>query len=131
LLLERRRLALEKLARRAEDTHGQIQRRLRTLDDHYGFIRTHIFWVRDQDPVGAATLAQGRDEVLLVGRALARMALEAGDRTRWGWVSAEFVVGLLSLVGLPWPLRRVWRTLGDPRPAAVRRPLPGERRIGV
>jgi potassium efflux system protein len=131
LLLERRRLALEKLARRAEDTHGQIQRRLRTLDDHYGFIRTHIFWVRDQDPVGAATLAQGRDEVLLVGRALARMALEAGDRTRWGWVSAEFVVGLLSLVGLPWPLRRVWRTLGDPRSAAVRRPLPGERRIGV
>ncbi|HMB02648.1 MAG TPA: hypothetical protein VKP69_02785 [Isosphaeraceae bacterium] len=118
-LLERRRLALEKLATRAEQTHEQIQRRLRTLDDHYGFIRTHIFWVRDQDPVGAATLARGRGELLLVGKALARMALEAGDRTRWGWVSAEFAVGLLSLVGLPWPLRRVRRALSAAGPASV------------
>jgi potassium efflux system protein len=116
ILLERRRLALEKLARRAEQTHEQIQRRLRTLDDQNGFIRTHIFWVRDQDPVGAATLAQARNELARAGKALVRMMLEVGDRRLWGGrVSAEFVVGLLALVALPWPLWRVRRALGVPR----------------
>jgi potassium efflux system protein len=111
ILLERRRQALENLARRAEQTHEQIERRLRTLDEQYGFIRTHIFWVRDQDPVGALTLAQARGELFRAARALVRMVLEVGDRTLWGRVSAEFVAGLLALAGLPWPLFRARRAL--------------------
>jgi potassium efflux system protein len=112
MLLERRRQALENLARRAEQTHDQIERRLRTLDDQYGFIRTHIFWVRDQDPVGVSTLAQARVEIFRAGKALARMVLEVGDRRLWRpGISAEFVVGLLAMIGLPWPLWRLRRAL--------------------
>ncbi len=54
----RSRAVLEKLARRAEQTHTRVVRRLRTLDDQYGFIRTHIFWLRDQEPIGLSTLTQ-------------------------------------------------------------------------
>ncbi len=120
MLLERRRQALENLARRAEQTHEQIERRLRTLDDQYGFIRTHIFWVRDQDPVGALTLAQARGEIYRLARALARMVLEVGDRTLWGRVSAEFVAGRLAVVGAPLAL--------VPAAASVRRTVPGSNR---
>jgi potassium efflux system protein len=110
-LLERKRLALEKLAARAERTHEEIVRRLKTLDDQYGFIRTHIFWVRDQEPIGAATLAQGRRELLILGRSLFPLVQEFCDRSLWGRVSAEFVVATLAVLGLPWPLRKLWKSL--------------------
>ena len=51
---------------RTDETHNQILRRLHTLDDLYGFIRTHIFWVRDQEPIGLATLQQAEHEAFLV-----------------------------------------------------------------
>jgi potassium efflux system protein len=57
-LLVRSRAALEKLSDRAAHTLQQVMRRLSILDEEYGFIRTHIFWVRDQEPIGPATLAQ-------------------------------------------------------------------------
>jgi potassium efflux system protein len=110
-LLNRNRTALEKLAARAEQTHSQVLRRLRILDDQYGFIRTHIFWVRDQEPIGAATLVQGQRDVFLVGKSLVRLALEVGDRTLWGRVSVEFVAGLLALPILIWPSLRLRRSL--------------------
>jgi hypothetical protein len=119
MLLERRRQALENLARRAEQTHEQIERRLRILDEQYGFIRTHIFWVRDQDSVGALALVQARGELFRAARALVRMVLEVGDLTLWGRVSAEFVVGLVALVGLPWPLRRAHRALDEKHPVSA------------
>jgi potassium efflux system protein len=103
-LLERKRLVLEKLAARAEETHRQIERRLKTLDDQYAFIRTNIFWVRDQEPISAVTLAQCRREAALLGRSVVPLVQEACDRSLWGRVSPEFVVAALALIGLPWPL---------------------------
>jgi potassium efflux system protein len=110
-LLERKRIALEKLAARAEEVNRQIERRIKTLDDHYGFIRTHIFWVRDQEPIGAVTLAQCRREAAILGRSLFPLVRDACDRSRWGRVSPEFVVASLALLGLPWPLYRLRRAL--------------------
>jgi potassium efflux system protein len=106
-LLERKRLALEKLAARAEETHRQVERRLKTLDDQYGYIRTHIFWVRDQEPISAVTLAQCRREAALLGRSVLPLVQEACDRSLWGRISPEFVVATLALIGLPWPLSRL------------------------
>ena len=106
-LLERKRLTLEKLAERAEETHRQIERRLKTLDDQYGFIRTHIFCVRDQEPIGPVTLAQCRREAVILGRSLVTLATETCDPGLWGRVSPEFAVAALALIGLPWPLFRL------------------------
>jgi potassium efflux system protein len=106
-LLERKRLALEKLAARAEETHRQVERRLKTLDDQYGFIRTNIFWVRDQEPIGSVTMAQCQREAVLLGRSLLPLVQEACDCSSWGRVSPEFAVATLALIGLPWPLSRL------------------------
>ncbi len=103
-LLNRRRNVLQKLARRAEDAHNQVLRRLQTLDEQYAFIRTHIFWIRDAEPVGAATLAHARDDSLRTAKALVRLACETCDRSLWGRVSPDFVLALSALVILPWPL---------------------------
>lgn len=120
-LLLRRRAALEKLAAKAEQTHEQVLRRLRILDDHFGFIRTNLFWVRDEEPVGAATLQQARRELRQLARESVRIAAEVGDRSLWGRVSPEFLAALLGLVVLPWPLHRLrgfLKAVGRaPRPA--------------
>ena len=58
-LLVRRREVLERLSDRTSRALDQIARRLAILDEEYAFIRTHIFWVRDQEPIGAGTMAQG------------------------------------------------------------------------
>jgi potassium efflux system protein len=110
-LLNRNLAALERLAERAEQTHEQILRRLRLLDEQYGFICTHIFWVRDQEAIGPAALAQGERDALLVGKSIFRLVLEAGDRSSWGRISAEFVAAALGLVILAWPLRLLHRRL--------------------
>jgi potassium efflux system protein len=120
-LLSRRREALNKLALRAEATHEQVLRRLRILDDHFGFIRTHMFWVRDADPVGLVTLAQVERELQRVARAVLRIGTEVCDRCAWGRLSAEFLTAALGLIVLPWPLRRAQlalRALAEPRPLA-------------
>ena len=54
----RQKAALTKLVTRSTETLEQVTRRLRILEEEYGFIRTHIFWVRDQEPVGLSTLQQ-------------------------------------------------------------------------
>jgi len=115
-LLERKRSGLEKLAQRAELTHQEIERRLASLDEQYGFIRTHIFWVRDQEPIGAVTLAQCQGEVAILARQLHPLLREACDRSLWGGVSPEFAVTALALLVLPWPLSRLRRALCPGRP---------------
>jgi potassium efflux system protein len=120
-LLERKRLVLEKLAQRSEQTHDQITRRLRILDDQYSFIRTHIFWVRDQEPIGVATLWQCRREAAMMGRALIPVFLAAFDRSNWGRISVEFAVSAIALIGLPWPFWRFRKSL-CPRLATPRGP---------
>jgi potassium efflux system protein len=110
-LLAEKRDVLVKLASRAEQTHDQVVRRLKTLDDQYGFIRTHLILVRDREPLGLSTVWQAERELSRLGPALARLASEACERASWGRVSAEFAVGLAGVLGLPWPLRRLRRAL--------------------
>jgi hypothetical protein len=110
-LLRRRREALRTLARRAEETHEQILRRLSTLEEHFGFIRTNLFWVRDAEPLGTATVAQLRRESWQLGRVGSRMSELLADATSWGRISPEFLAAVVGLVVLPWPLLKVSRTL--------------------
>jgi potassium efflux system protein len=123
-LLVRRRDALEKLGERASHTLSQVVRRLAILDEEYGFIRTHIFWVRDQDPIGLATLAQGAREFSHLARGLARLARESLKPSLWGAPSAEFMVTAMATLALPLALGRLRRELkklidrGAPAPLA-------------
>ena len=110
-LLNRRRAALDRIAQRVEETHKEVLRRLAILDDHFGFIRTHMFWVRDEEPVGEATLAQAQRELKQLGRASIRIGAEVGDRSAWGRLSAEFLAASAGLIILPWPLRRAHRAM--------------------
>ena len=123
-LLTRRRVALEKLARRAEETHEQILRRLRILDDHFGFIRTNLFWVRDAEPLGLATIAQVQHETWQLARAGSRITEQLLDPKAWGGFSPEFLSAAFGLVLLPWPLLKVRRGLRslEPRRGVKGRP---------
>ena len=110
-LLNRRRDALEQLAARAEQTHDQVLRRLKILDDHFGFIRTNLFWVRDEEPLGPETVGLLRREGWQLAKAGLHLAQEVGQRSSWGRLSAEFLSAVLGLVVLPWPLSRAHRAL--------------------
>ena len=101
VLLVRHKEVLEKLLDRAEKTHGQVDRRLRTFDAQYAFIRTHIFWVRDSEPIGAVTLIQGQRDAARVVSAVAKLGAEAVDRSSWSHVSVEFGLLVAGLVVLP------------------------------
>jgi hypothetical protein len=103
-VLEERRRVLAKLVQRAEDAHAQVLLRLRALEDQYAFARTHIFWLRDAEPLGPATLRRVQAESRQLARALVRIGMECGDATNWGRVSAEFALLMLLFVALPWPL---------------------------
>ncbi len=75
-LLVRRRTVLEHLTDGTAQTLDQIARRLAILDEEYGFIRTHIFWVRDQEPIGRHDYAGGAGRPACV-KALMRLAQES------------------------------------------------------
>jgi len=122
-LLNRRRQRLEKLADRAEQTHSAVLRRLKILDDHFGFIRTHIFWVRNEEPIGPGTLSQAGRECRQLARAGLRIAAELGDPSARNRLTPEFGVAALALVVLPWPIHRLRR--GRRAPRDVRR-SPGD-----
>jgi hypothetical protein len=109
-LLVRRRAALERLTHGTAQTLDQIARRLSILDEEYGFIRTHIYWVRDQEPIGLATLGQAAREFPHVVRALLRLAQEA-VMPRERRASAEFVTAALAALILPFGLVRLRRSL--------------------
>ena len=119
-LLVRRRVALERLTHCTAETLDQIARRLSILDEEYGFIRTHIFWVRDQEPIGLATLIQGAREFQDVVKALLRLVEEAVSLSHWRSASAEFVTAALAVLGLPFGLIRLRRGLR----ALIERDLP-------
>ena len=120
LLLSRRRIALEKLSARASHTLQQVERRLNILDQEYGFIRTSIFWVRDQDTIGHVTITQAAREFSMLVRGLARLVQETGKPSLWGQPSAEFLVTAMALLALPIALWRLHRMLG----ALIKRDLP-------
>jgi len=103
-LLNRRRNVLRTLARSAEETHDCVLKRIKTLDEQYAFIRTHIFWIRDAEPIGPTTLAHARDDSLRTAKALVYLAMESADRSLWSRPSAVFVLTLIVLVLAPAPL---------------------------
>jgi hypothetical protein len=110
-LLVRRRASLERLTDRTAQTLDQITRRLSILDEEYGFIRTHIYWVRDQEPIGLGTITQGASELKHLIKAMARLAQETVRPRHWGRASAEFVAAALAVLGLPFGLFRLRRLL--------------------
>jgi potassium efflux system protein len=110
-LLVRRRNALERLTDTTAQTLDQLVRRLHTLDEEYGFIRTHIFWVRDQEPIGLGTLTQGGREFQHVVKGVLKLAQEATNARLWGQPSAEFLVTALAALVLPIGLARLRRVL--------------------
>ncbi len=112
LILVRRRLALLKLSERASHTLQQITRRLSILDQEYGFIRTQIFWVRDQDPLAFGTFWQGAREFNYLLKAVLHLAQEATEPNLWSRPSAEFMVVSLPVLILPVLLFKLRRTLG-------------------
>lgn len=103
-LLNRRRDILRKLASKAEDTHNYVLKRIDTLDQQYAFIRTHIFWIRDAEPLGSATLAHARDDSVRLASALVALVFESGDRNLWSRLTPEFILAALGLIVLPLPL---------------------------
>ncbi len=110
-LMVRRRAALERLTDLTAQTLDQVARRLAILDEESGFIRTHIFWVRDQEPIGLASFSQAARELQLLVTALGRLVQETTKPKLWGRASAEFIVGALAVLGLPVGLVRLRRTL--------------------
>jgi hypothetical protein len=110
-LLIRQRKVLEQLTDRTAQTLEQIARRLAILDEEYSFIRTHIFWVRDREPIGPGTITQGARECQHIVKALLRLAQESARPSNWGRPSAEFVTASLAVLGLPIGLVRLRRML--------------------
>ena len=100
VILVRRRDALEKLSERASRTLQQIARRLSILDQEYGFIRTQIFWVRDQDPIALGTFWQGAREFNYLLKASLRLAQETTKPNLWGRPSAEFMADVAGRPGV-------------------------------
>ena len=111
-LLKRQKIALTGLVTRAAQTLEQVTRRLHVLEEEYGFIRTHIFWVRDQEPIGLATAPQAGRELRRLVKGLLKLAEEAGDRKSWGGrLSSEFLTAAAAVVILPLGLFRLRRML--------------------
>lgn len=124
-LLLQRRTALERLCERAQAIHSQVMRRLTLLDDQYAFVRTHIFWTRDAEPIGAATLFALPRDASRLATALVRTASEIADRATWGRVSVAFALLVVLALALPLPLRRARRILFgwlEPGPHLLPRP---------
>ena len=110
------RLAAEKPSKNSpsepRDTLQQIARRLSILDQEYGFIRTQIFWVRDQDPSPPAPSGRGPREFNYLLKALLRLAQETTKATLWTRPSAEFMVTAIAVLVLPVGLVKLRRALG-------------------
>ena len=117
-LLNRLQHVLQVLARETENTQAQILRRIAKLDEQYAFIRTHIFWVRDAEPVGPATLDHAGDEADRLVKALVKLCCELGDKSLWGRVAPDFILALVALVILPWPFRLARQAMDRLRLAA-------------
>jgi potassium efflux system protein len=98
-LLTRRRDALRQLVQATSETRDQINRRLALLDEEYNYIRTHLFWIRDQPPLSLSTFTRAVGEVRWrVIQGLVGLAEESVAPRSWRRVTPEFLAaGLLSL----------------------------------
>ena len=110
-VLEQRQVILTALEERTEKTRQEVLRRLRILAEQHAFVRTHLFWVRDAQPIGSSTADQMRGEGRELGRTLLSIAAEPWSRSNWGRVSSEFVIVLLALVASPYGLYQARKAL--------------------
>jgi hypothetical protein len=110
-MLLRQKAVLSKLTARASETLEQITRRLSVLDEEYGFIRTHIFWVRDQEPLGMATFQRLGRELNRLAKGLLTLAEQSIDPMSWAHPSSEFITAAMAAVVLPLGLFRIRRLL--------------------
>lgn len=110
-VLEQRQTILTALEERTEKTRQEVLRRLRILAEQQAFVRTHLFWVRDAQPIGPATADRMRREGRDLGRTLLGIAAEPWSRSNWGRVSLEFVIAMLALITLPFGLHRARKAL--------------------
>lgn len=101
-LLTRQRDALKKLCDRDVETLDQIQRRLNILNDQYSYIRTQIFWIRDQEPIGATTFHRGAIEFRRFIKTSIGLARETANVPSWKPLSPEFIA--LAFLCLVFPL---------------------------
>ena len=112
-ILKHRRKALERLSERASHTLQQVVRRLGILDQEYGFIRTQIFWVRDQEPISLGTMWTGVREFNSLVKALLQLAQESTKPNLWCQPSGEFMVIALTALVLPILLMKMRRAIGE------------------
>ena len=110
-VLVRQEVVLTKLVARASETLDQVTRRLRVLEEEYSFIRTHIFWVRDQEPLGLATVQHVGRELKRLVKGMLTLAEESSDRKSWAHPSSEFLMAAVAAVILPLGLFRLRRLL--------------------
>ncbi|WP_435017096.1 hypothetical protein TA3x_004687 [Tundrisphaera sp. TA3] len=103
-LLNRRRDVLQKLAIRAEAIHTSVKRRIRILDQQNAFIQTHIFWVRDVEPIGRATFSRARGETARIIRATASLAGRSFAREHLKNLDVRFAMAITVAIFLPLPL---------------------------
>lgn len=98
-ILTRQRDALKGLSDQSFETLEQIRRRLDILDDQYSYIRTQIFWIRDQEPIGSATLQRGTAEFRRLVKTSIGLASETANPKSWRSRSPAFLaLGFLCLV---------------------------------
>lgn len=100
-LLDRRRRVLEHMVERAEKAHKQILRRLRAIDEKYAFLQSRVFWIRDAEPLGAASIEPLRREIVRTGGAIDGIFDDVVDRSMWRTTSSEFVVAAALAIVVP------------------------------
>ena len=110
-LLKRQKVVLVKLVARASETLVQVTRRLHVLEQEYAFIRTHIFWVRDQEPLGLATVQRLGRELKRLASGAFTLLEETSNRKLWRQASGEFLTAAAAAVILPLGLFRLRRLL--------------------
>ncbi|WP_165250888.1 hypothetical protein [Paludisphaera soli] len=110
-LLARRREALEKLVLNEEEILVEIDRRLAILEDESSFIRTHLFWVRDQDPISLTTVGLAAGELRRLARVSIDVAGAAMRTSAWKRTTPEFLAASAVVVVLPLGILRARRTL--------------------
>lgn len=110
-VLEKRRQLLITLEKRAEETRQQVLRRIKILDDQHAFVRTHLFWVRDSQPMGFTTAEQFRREARELAGTVLGIVSAPRSRSHWERVSPEFGLAALGLILLPYGLHRGRRAL--------------------
>ena len=110
-LLLRQKTALTALVARSSETLEQVNRRLHILEEEYGFIRTNIFWVRDQEPIGLGVVKQAGRELKRLVKGMLRLAQDCTQSKAWGPPSSEFLSAITAVVVLPLGLIRLRRVL--------------------